>query len=49
MRLRPGFAMGPRVVTVQVMVKPLAGGALSAYLPLAPRDQPDEGVSTPPQ
>jgi len=39
-RKRDGIAMGQRVNTVRVMVKPLAGGALSEYLALVERDDP---------
>lgn len=40
-RVRPGIQMGPRVVTVRTMVKPLAGGDLEDYFALAPRDRPE--------
>ena len=43
-RERPGIEMGPRVVTVRNMVKPLSGGILEEYFALAPRDRP-EGAS----
>ena len=33
--------MGRKVNTVRVMVKPLAGGTLPAYLALVARDRPD--------
>lgn len=39
-RMRNGIEMGERVNDVRVMAKPLAGGALSEYLALVPRDQP---------
>lgn len=41
-RDRPGIPMGPRTVTVQVMVKPLAGGSLEHYFALVPRDRTDD-------
>ena len=41
-RDRPGIPMGPRTVTVQVMVKPIAGGSLDHYLALVPRDRTDD-------
>ena len=40
-RRREGLAMGRKVNTVRVMVKPLAGGALPAYLELVARDRPE--------
>ena len=40
-RRRDGVAMGRKVNTVRVMVKPLAGGKLPAYLALVARDRPD--------
>ena len=40
-RRREGVAMGRKVNTVRVMVKPLAGGTLPAYLALVARDRPD--------
>jgi len=40
-RRRDGVAMGRKVNTVRVMVKPLAGGTLPAYLALVARDRPD--------
>lgn len=39
-RDRPGTQMGKRVVTVRVLVKPLAAGTLDEYLSLVPRDRP---------
>jgi predicted GNAT superfamily acetyltransferase len=41
-RERSGIGMGSRSVTVQYMVKPLAGGNLENYVALVPRDGPDE-------
>jgi predicted GNAT superfamily acetyltransferase len=41
-RDRPGIPMGPRTVTVQVMVKPIAGGSLDHYVALVPRDRTDD-------
>lgn len=40
-RVRDGIAMGARVNTVRVMAKSLAGGPLSEYLGLVPRDRRD--------
>ena len=40
-RMRTGVAMGERVNDVRVMVKPLDGGALPAYLARVPRDRAD--------
>jgi len=40
-RRREGVAMGRKVNTVRVMVKPLAGGTLPAYLALVARDHAD--------
>jgi GNAT superfamily N-acetyltransferase len=40
-RLRHGVAMGARVNTVRVMMKPLEGGDLAGYLALVERDRPD--------
>ena len=40
-RMRTGVEMGERVNDVRVMVKPLDGGALAAYLALVPRDRAD--------
>ena len=40
-RRRDGVAMGRKVNTVRVMVKPLAGATLPAYLALVARDRPD--------
>jgi len=40
-RTRTGIAMGSKVNTVRVMIKPLAGGALASYRTLVPRDRPD--------
>ena len=40
-RRREGIEMGKRVQTVRVMVKPLAGGSLPAYLALVARDWPE--------
>jgi GNAT superfamily N-acetyltransferase len=40
-RHREGVAMGRKVNTVRVMVKPLAGGTLPAYLQRVARDHPD--------
>lgn len=40
-RRREGIAMGRKVNTVRVMVKPLAGGALHDYLARVPRDRPE--------
>jgi GNAT superfamily N-acetyltransferase len=40
-RRRTGVAMGQRVNTVRIMVKPLAGGEVSDYLLLVARDRPD--------
>ena len=41
-RRRPGILMGTRLVTTQIMVKPLAGGTLEQYLALVARDRPDD-------
>jgi GNAT superfamily N-acetyltransferase len=44
-RERPGVRMGPRVVTLRTLVKPLAAGSLEPYFSLAPRDRPEpEGL-----
>jgi GNAT superfamily N-acetyltransferase len=40
-RRRTGIAMGERVNTLRIMVKPLGGGALREYLALVARDRPD--------
>ena len=40
-RRREGVAMGAKVNTVRVMVKPLAGGTLADYLARVARDRPD--------
>ena len=40
-RRREGIAMGRKVNTVRVMVKPLAGGALQDYLARVARDRPE--------
>lgn len=40
-RERKGVEMGARVNTIRVMAKPLAGGTISQYLALVPRDQPE--------
>ena len=40
-RRREGVAMGAKVNTVRVMVKPLAGGTLPDYLDRVARDRPD--------
>jgi GNAT superfamily N-acetyltransferase len=40
-RQRTGVAMGQRVNTLRIMVKPLAGGALPEYLALVARDRPE--------
>ena len=40
-RRREGVAMGRKVNAVRVMVRPLAGGTLPAYLALVARDRPD--------
>jgi len=40
-RLRDGIAMGARVNSVRVMVKPLGGGRIDEYLALVARDRPD--------
>jgi len=40
-RRREGIAMGRKVNTVRVMVKPLAGGALQDYLAQVSRDRPE--------
>ena len=40
-RRREGVAMGTKVNTVRVMVKPLAGGTLADYLARVARDRPD--------
>jgi len=42
-RKRHGMAMGRRVNTVRVMVKPLAGRSLPDYLALVERDRPEPG------
>lgn len=40
-RQRQGIQMGQRLVTVQNMVKPLAGGRIEEYFARVPRDQPE--------
>lgn len=40
LRARDGIAMGQRVNTVRVLVKPLAGRSLDDYLARVPRDRP---------
>jgi hypothetical protein len=40
-RERPGIEMGARLVTVQNMVKPVAGQPIEAYFALVPRDRPE--------
>jgi GNAT superfamily N-acetyltransferase len=40
-RVRDGIAMGARVNSVRVMVKPLDGGRVDDYLALVARDRPD--------
>ena len=40
-RKRGPLEMGTRVNTIRVMAKPLAGGALTQYLALVTRDQPE--------
>ena len=40
LRQRAGVVMGQRVNSLRIMVKPLAGGAVSEYLALVPRDRP---------
>jgi len=40
-RRREGIAMGRKVNTVRVMVKPLAGGAVPDYLAQVSRDRPE--------
>ena len=40
-RTREGVAMGKRVNTLRVMVKPLTGGTLPQYLALIERDRPE--------
>ena len=40
-RVREGIAMGARVNSVRVMVKPLDGGRVDEYLALVARDRPD--------
>ena len=39
-RTRDGLAMGRRINTVRVLVKPLAGGAMADYLQAVHRDNP---------
>jgi GNAT superfamily N-acetyltransferase len=39
-RVRAGVDTGGRINTVRVLVKPLAGGTLAAYLDAVPRDRP---------
>ena len=39
-RKREGMAMGTKINTVRVMVKPLGGGALAEYLAGVERDNP---------
>jgi len=41
-RQRTGVAMGQRVNSLRIMVKPLARGELPEYLALVARDRPDE-------
>lgn len=41
-RKRAGIAMGQRVNTVSVQVKPLAGGTIGDYLAMIERDRPDQ-------
>ncbi len=40
-RVREDYALGDRRHTLSVMMKPLSGGGVQAYLALVPRDQPD--------
>jgi GNAT superfamily N-acetyltransferase len=40
-RVRENYVLGEKTHVVRVMVKPVAGGALSDYLQLVPRDRPD--------
>jgi GNAT superfamily N-acetyltransferase len=40
-RRRSGVAMGERVNTLRIMVKPLAGGEVAEYLALVARDRPE--------
>lgn len=40
-RQRPGVDTGGRINTIRVLVKPLHGGTLDAYLETVPRDRPD--------
>jgi GNAT superfamily N-acetyltransferase len=41
-RQRGGVAMGQRINTLRIMVKPLAAGDVSEYLALVPRDRPEK-------
>jgi GNAT superfamily N-acetyltransferase len=41
-RKRTGVAMGKRVNTIRVMVKPLAHGSMEQYLSLVSRDRPED-------
>ena len=45
-RTRCGVIMGKMTHTVRVMMKPLTGGTLAAYLLLVPRDHPDYNSET---
>ena len=45
-RIREGVAMGKRMHTLRVMVKPLQGHTLEELLSLVPRDRPDEASLT---
>jgi len=46
-RVRGGIAMGARVNTVRVMVKPLDGGRVDDYLAVVARDRPDPAEELP--
>lgn len=45
LRKRSGVPMGPRVNTVRVLFKPLAGGTRAQYLARVARDDPDASLS----
>ncbi len=46
-RVRDGIAMGARVNSVRVMVRPLDGGRVDDYLALVARDRPDALMESP--
>jgi ribosomal protein S18 acetylase RimI-like enzyme len=46
-RVRDGIAMGARVNSVRVMVRPLDGGRVDDYLGLVARDRPGPNMEAP--